>query len=88
MPAATPAPASEAALAFLDEAAKGKATEKALPADIALETRTGDKALYFETRRGAPTAHSCIAAIWRNRAPQPTVVKGFGGDWPTVGNPR
>ena len=44
---------SEAALAFLTEAAKGKASEKPLPAQVRLETRDADKAFYFETRRAS-----------------------------------
>ena len=48
-----PAPASEVALAFLDEAAKGKASEKPLPAAVQLEVRDADKAFYFETRRAS-----------------------------------
>jgi hypothetical protein len=43
-------PTSEAAMAFLDEAAKGAASEKPLTADVKLETRAGEKAFYFETR--------------------------------------
>ena len=46
-------PTSEAALAFLDEAMKGTASEKPLPAQVRLETRTGEKAFYFETRRAS-----------------------------------
>jgi hypothetical protein len=46
-----PTPSSDVAMAFLDEAAKGKASEKPLPAAVQLEVRDGDKALYFETRR-------------------------------------
>jgi hypothetical protein len=46
-----PTPSSDVALAFLDEAAKGKASEKPLPAAVQLEVRDGDKVLYFETRR-------------------------------------
>ncbi|MEA2875517.1 MAG: hypothetical protein QOF14_713 [Hyphomicrobiales bacterium] len=46
-----PAPSSAVAMAFLDEGAKGKASEKPLPAAVQLEVRDGDKALYFETRR-------------------------------------
>jgi hypothetical protein len=48
-----PAPASEVALAFLDDAAKGKASEKPLPAAVRLEVRDADKAFYFETRRAS-----------------------------------
>lgn len=46
-------PTSGAAMAFLDEAAKGAASEKPLTADVKLETRAGDKAFYFETRRAS-----------------------------------
>jgi hypothetical protein len=46
-----PTPSSDIAMAFLDEAAKGTASEKPLPAAVQLEVRDGDKALYFETRR-------------------------------------
>jgi hypothetical protein len=46
-------PKSEAALAFLGEAMKGTATETPLPAQVHLETRTGEKAFYFETRRAS-----------------------------------
>jgi len=48
-----PTPSSDVAMAFLDEAAKGKASEKPLPASVQLEVRDGDKALYFETRRAS-----------------------------------
>jgi hypothetical protein len=48
-----PAPAGEVALAFLDDAAKGKASEKPLPAEVRLEVRDADKAFYFETRRAS-----------------------------------
>jgi ARG/rhodanese/phosphatase superfamily protein len=48
-----PTPSSDVAMAFLDEAAKGKASEKPLPAAVQLEVRDGDKALYFETRRAS-----------------------------------
>ncbi len=44
-----PTPASEVALAFLDEAAGGTASAKPLPANVSLETREAKKALYFET---------------------------------------
>jgi hypothetical protein len=56
-------PTSEAAMAFLDEAAKGAASEKPLTADVKLETRAGDKAFYFETRgaRGALVHRSYLA---------------------------
>lgn len=46
-------PTSEAAMAFLDDAIKGAASEKTLTADVRLETRTADKAFYFETRRAS-----------------------------------
>jgi hypothetical protein len=48
-----PTPSSDVAMAFLDEAAKGKASEKPLPAAVQLEVRDGDKAFYFETRRAS-----------------------------------
>ena len=57
------APAADAVMAFLDEAMKGKATEKALPANIQLETRAGDKALYFETRRNGTWVHRNYLAM-------------------------
>jgi hypothetical protein len=44
-------PAKDAALAFLDEATKGPLIEKPLTKDVRLETRVGEKAFYFETRR-------------------------------------
>lgn len=46
-------PAGEVALAFLTDAAKGKSTEKPLPAQVQLEVRDADKAFYFETRRAS-----------------------------------
>lgn len=46
-------PTREAASAFLDEAAKGQASEKPLPAQVRLETRATDNAFYFETRRAS-----------------------------------
>jgi len=46
-------PGSETALAFLTEAAAGKASEKLLPAEVKLEVRDADKAFYFETRRAS-----------------------------------
>jgi hypothetical protein len=46
-------PTGEAALAFLDAASKGQATEKPLPANVQLETRSADKAFFFETRRAS-----------------------------------
>ena len=45
------APTSDKALAFLDEARKGTASEKLLPANVRLETRQAENAFYFETRR-------------------------------------
>ena len=48
-----PTPAGEVALAFLTDAAKGKATERPLPAQVQLEVRDADKAFYFETRRAS-----------------------------------
>ncbi len=47
------APAGDVALAFLTEAAKGKSTERPLPAQVRLEVRDADKAFYFETRRAS-----------------------------------
>jgi hypothetical protein len=44
-------PTNEVASAFLDEAAKGLASERPLTKEVSLETRAGDKAFYFETRR-------------------------------------
>ena len=60
---AEPTPSTETVMAFLDAGAKGKSTEKALPADIQLETRTGDKALYFETRRNGTWVHRNYLAM-------------------------
>ena len=56
-------PPAEAAKAFLDEAMKGKSTEKALPANIQLETRKGEKALFFETRRDGTWVHRNYLAM-------------------------
>ncbi|MEA2930687.1 MAG: hypothetical protein QOG38_3115 [Hyphomicrobiales bacterium] len=56
-------PSTEAVMAFLDAGMKGKSTEKALPANIQLETRTGDKALYFETRRNGAWVHRNYLAM-------------------------
>ena len=49
--AADPVPTSDAALAFLDQAAKGATSETPLPASVRLETRQAENAFYFETRR-------------------------------------
>ena len=49
--AADPVPTNDAALAFLDQAAKGAASETPLPASVRLETRQAENAFYFETRR-------------------------------------
>ena len=46
-------PPKEDAGAFLDEATKGKSSEKPLTTEVRLETREGDKAFYFETRRAS-----------------------------------
>jgi hypothetical protein len=46
-------PTREAASAFLDEAAKGDASEKPLPAQVKLQTRAASNAYYFETRRAS-----------------------------------
>jgi hypothetical protein len=56
-------PTAEGAKAFLDEAMTGKSSEKALPASIQLETRTGDKSLYFETRRNGTWVHRNYLAM-------------------------
>jgi hypothetical protein len=48
-----PVPSEKLAMAFLDETAKGKPTEKALPAKVQLEMRDAEKAFYFETRRAS-----------------------------------
>lgn len=56
-------PGADAAKAFLGEAINGKSTEKALPASIQLETRTGDKSLYFETRRNGTWVHRNYLAM-------------------------
>jgi hypothetical protein len=50
---ADPTPTGEAAHAFLDAAQKGQMTEKPLPAQVKLETRSADKAFYFETKRAS-----------------------------------
>jgi hypothetical protein len=56
-------PNSALAQSFLDEAAKGSASEKPLTAEVKLETRNGDKALYFETRRaGGDVLHRSYLA--------------------------
>lgn len=47
------APTGEAALAFLTDGARGKASEKPLPANVRLEVRDADQAFYFETRRAS-----------------------------------
>jgi hypothetical protein len=49
--ATDPAPSGDAALAFLNDAAKGAPSETPLPASIRLETRQAENAFYFETRR-------------------------------------
>ena len=49
--AAEPVPTNDAALAFLDQAAKGASSETPLPASVRLETRQAENAFYFETRR-------------------------------------
>ena len=49
--ATDPTPSGDAALAFLNDAAKGMASETPLPASIRLETRQAENAFYFETRR-------------------------------------
>jgi hypothetical protein len=46
-------PSAEAALAFLEDARKGKASEKGLPAEVKLETRDAEASLYFETKRAS-----------------------------------
>lgn len=56
-------PAADVAKAFLDEAMQGKSTEKALPANIQIETRSGDKALFFETRRDGTWVHRNYLAM-------------------------
>jgi hypothetical protein len=56
-------PTSDVAKAFLDDAMKGKSTEKTLPANIQLETRSGDKALFFETRRDGNWVHRNYLAM-------------------------
>jgi hypothetical protein len=48
---AEPVPTNDAALVFLDHAAKGAASETPLPASVRLETRQAENAFYFETRR-------------------------------------
>jgi len=61
--AADPVPTSDAALAFLDQAANGASSERPLPASVQLETRQADNAFYFETRRadGAIVHRSYLA---------------------------
>ena len=61
--AADPVPTSAAALAFLDQAAKGASSETPLPASVRLETRQAENAFYFETRRadGAVVHRSYLA---------------------------
>jgi hypothetical protein len=56
-------PTGEAAMAFLDGAANGAASEKQLTANVKLETRAGDKAFSFETRgaKGALVHRSYLA---------------------------
>jgi hypothetical protein len=56
-------PTSAVAMAFLDEAAKGAASEKPLTGDVMLETRSGERAFSFETRgaRGALVHRSYLA---------------------------
>ncbi len=49
--AADPAPTSEAALAFLNDASTGASSETPLPASVRLETRQAENAFFFETRR-------------------------------------
>ena len=50
--AGTSTPPTVAAVqAFLESAERGKASDKALPVSNKLETRVGDAALYFETKR-------------------------------------
>jgi hypothetical protein len=56
-------PTSDVAKAFLNDAMRGKSTEKALPANIRLETRSGDKALFFETRRDGAWVHRNYLAM-------------------------
>jgi hypothetical protein len=46
-------PSADAAQAFLEDARKGKASEKGLPAEVKLETRDADASLYFETKRAS-----------------------------------
>ena len=46
-----PTPSSDVVMAFLDEAEKGKSSEKSLTANVRLETRDAEQSLYFETRR-------------------------------------
>jgi len=50
-----PPPPKEDASAFLDGAAKGPASEKLLTKEVSLETRTGENAFFFETRRAGGT---------------------------------
>ena len=73
-------PPSEAAQAFLDAAAKGKASEKPLAAQRAARDARRPTRRSI-SRRAAPTAPGCIAAIWRSRASLPTA-----GHAPAVGS--
>jgi hypothetical protein len=49
--ASEPLPVTDTVSAFLTAAESGKTTEKALTPSVRLESRDGDKALFFETRR-------------------------------------
>jgi hypothetical protein len=51
------APSIEAVTAFLTDAERGRASEKALNAELKLDTREGDKAYYFETTRASGWVH-------------------------------
>jgi hypothetical protein len=50
-------PTIEMVTAFLADAERGKASEKALNAGAKLDTRDGDKAYYFETTRASGWVH-------------------------------
>ena len=74
---ADPTPTSDAALAFLTDAAKGASSETPLPASVRLETRRPTRRSI--SRRGARTAPSCIAAIWRSSGPAHRGPRACGG---------
>jgi hypothetical protein len=46
-----PTPDSKATMAFVDEAMKGKSSERPLPAKLSVETRQSEKAMFVESRK-------------------------------------